>query len=284
MVLDNLVIDRILYGIATKSKTVDGHEYSKVPQYVLTQLSEATINITADSQDATDAQGNIVKRFWKSKQGEFTATNAMLNLSIIGAMSGENKFTVSSGVISGDTELKEIIAPKIKVVTGDTLNVTLERFAGEGYASLVSVAAITNSGTQTKAYLLSDGGTADADHFVVTSTGALTLPKETDNAIPDKYLIKYFCKVQNGGMIRNRADKFPGTVELTLKCLAVDPCAPDVLKGLYVVFPSFQPSPETEVNLQTEGTLDFNGQLQVDYCGDEKVLYYMYWDDEDAED
>ena len=280
LVLDNFIIDRILHGVATKTKRINGQDYQKVPQYILTQLSEAKINISADSQDAKDAQGNIVKKFQKSKTGEFTATNAMLNLSIIGAMSGENKFTVASGAVSGDTTLKEIIAPKTLVLGKDTKKITLPRFAGADYTTVVSVAGITNSGTQTKTFVAGDTG--NASNFAIAADGNLTLP--TDVAGFDKFFVKYYAKIQNGGMIRNRSDKFPGTVELTLKCLAVDPCAPDTLKGLYVVFPSFQPSPETEVSLSTEGTLDFSGQLQVDYCGDEKVLYYMYWDDDDEEE
>lgn len=45
---------------------------------------------------------------------------------------------------------------------------------------------------------------------------------------------KYDRSVGAGVSITNRADKFPQTVKLTLKALAVDPCHSDVLKGLYI--------------------------------------------------
>ena len=81
--LDDIVIDRVQYGFA---EDLDGN-----PLYTLTQLQDATINISAESTDATDNQGNLIKRFWKAKTGEFTANNAMINLNVIGAASGEGK-------------------------------------------------------------------------------------------------------------------------------------------------------------------------------------------------
>lgn len=79
--LDDIVIDRVQYGFA---EDLNGN-----PLYTLTQLQDATINISAESTDATDNQGNLIKRFWKAKTGEFTANNAMINLNVIGAASGE---------------------------------------------------------------------------------------------------------------------------------------------------------------------------------------------------
>lgn len=86
--LDDIVIDRVQYGYA--------EDLSGNPLYALTQLQDATINISAESTDATDNQGNLIKRFWKAKTGEFTANNAMINLNVIGAASGEGKRTASS--------------------------------------------------------------------------------------------------------------------------------------------------------------------------------------------
>ena len=66
--LDDIIIDRILYGVA------DDRNGNML--YVLSQLADATINITADSKDAVDNTGTLIKRFYQGKQGEFTANNA----------------------------------------------------------------------------------------------------------------------------------------------------------------------------------------------------------------
>ena len=67
--LDDIVIDRIQIAIAEKT---DG-----TPLYTLTQLSEATIETTAESKEAKSAEGSLIKKFYQSKAGTFTAKNAM---------------------------------------------------------------------------------------------------------------------------------------------------------------------------------------------------------------
>ena len=53
--LDDIIIDRIQYGVA---ETFDGELL-----YTLTQLADATIDVTAESKDAVDATGTLIKRF-----------------------------------------------------------------------------------------------------------------------------------------------------------------------------------------------------------------------------
>lgn len=60
--LDDIIIDRIQYGVATN--------FNDELLYVLTQLSEASVNITADSTDSVDKMGTLIKRFWRGKQGK----------------------------------------------------------------------------------------------------------------------------------------------------------------------------------------------------------------------
>ena len=98
--LGDLIIDRISMGYAEK--------FDGTPLYVLTQLSEASIEISAESRDAVDKDGTLIKRFWNAKTGEFTATNAMLNLNIMAAQSG-NEADIA-------TEDNVIVVPKIITV------------------------------------------------------------------------------------------------------------------------------------------------------------------------
>jgi len=39
------------------------------------------------------------------------------------------------------------------------------------------------------------------------------------------------------------------------------------LRAGYIYLPSFQVSPEVEITFSTDGTLDYSGDLQTDYCG-----------------
>lgn len=57
--LGDLVVDRIINGVAEKS---NGDLL-----YTLTNLQEASIEITADSTDAVDGTGAIIKTFYRGR-------------------------------------------------------------------------------------------------------------------------------------------------------------------------------------------------------------------------
>lgn len=261
--LDDLVIDRI--QIATAEKT-DG-----TLLYTLTQLSEATIETTAESKEAKSAEGSLIKKFYQGKAGTFTATNAMINLNVIGAASGTEK------EIASKTSM--IPMPKILIVKKGTTTVELVDGTDETLvAGTVHVNALGNNGAMGKAYTLGTGD-ASATEFKLTGN-TLTLPTD---ATADRFVVKFERKTANAVRIVNASDKFPGTVKLTLKALAVDPCEPDTLRSCYIIIPSFQVSPELSITLSTEGTLDYKGDMQISYCSADKELYtiVMCGDDEE---
>ena len=258
--LGDFIIDRIIMGYAESTDQT-------TPLYTLTQLSDASIEVTAESKDATDAEGNLIKRFWQGKSGTFTATNAMLNLAILAAKSGNDaELATAENIIN----MPKIVTVKSSVTTVDVT---------DAVADTILVNAFTNDGSLGKAYTL--GTTASATEFSVVSN-TLTLPTDASNT--EKYVIKYIRKVDDGVKIVNGAGAYPKTVRLTLKAVGVAPCEPDTLKPLYIVLPSFQPSPETTINLTTDGQLDFNGDLQVAYCDEDKVLYQIFAAEDDVEE
>ena len=216
-----------------------------------------------------------MKRFWRAKTGEFTATNAFINLNILGSEAGSGKIEAS--------ETHEITAPGILIAkTTDGPTVTLKYAISEP-----KVYGMQNNGTLGKKFIL--GNTANATDFVYNDqTGVLSLPVSDEYT---QYLIRYDRRVDGTanttGAVEmiNKADKFPGTIRLILKVLCVDPCSADTLRAAYIDVPSFQVSPESEVSLSSDNqTIDFNGQLQVSYCDADKRLYSIYVVEDDEED
>lgn len=261
--LDDLVIDRIQMATAENSK---GDLL-----YTLTQLSEATIETTAESKEAKSAEGSLIKKFYQGKAGTFTATNAMINLNVIGAASGTDKV-----VASFDAKIQ---MPKIVIVNKGTKSIKLVDGVNESLVDAsIRVNALGNNGAMGKAYTLGTS-TASATEYTL-SNNTLTLP--TDDTA-DRFVVKFERNVANAVKITNASDKFPGTVKLTLKALAVDPCEPDTLRACYIIIPSFQVSPELSITLSTEGTLDYSGDMQISYCSADKELYtiVMCGDDEE---
>lgn len=190
----------------------------------------------------------------------------MLNINIMGATSGSAP--VSASVTNA------INMPKIITVKSGT-TVTLKDFV----SGTAMVNAFYENGAMGKSYTF--GSTANETDFAITSGGVLTPPTDPDVT---KYIVTYKRKVTDGFVIKNRADKFPSTVRLTLKVLAVDPCTADTLRAGYVLLPSFQVSPEVEINFTTDATQAYKGDLQVDYCSADKSLYEFYWAADDEEE
>ena len=257
--LGDLIIDRIQMAMAEK--------FDGTPLYVLTQLSDASIEISAESRDTTDKDGTLIKRFWRAKTGTFTATNAMLNLNVLAAQSGNDADIATAQNV--------IVMPRIITVKKGT-TVTLDGFVT---GNRLTVNALGENGAMGKAYSL--GASASATEYAVNGT---TFTPPTD-ANETQFVVKYDRGVEDGVKILNSADKFPATVKLTLKGLCVDPCEADTLRAVYIVLPSFQPSPETTVSLGGDDTsIDFTGDLQVLYCASDKPLYEVYYATEDEED
>ena len=256
--MDGIIIDRIQYGIA--------EDFSGNILYTLTQLADATINITAESKDAVDKDGTLIKRFYTGKSGTFEANNAIVDFNILAAGTGTSKAVATSG--------SPIVMPAIVTVPNGTTTKTLTGVVADS----VKVVGIAANGTKISDYALDT--TADGTHFSV-SNGTLTLP--TDN-VPANFVVEYNRSVTSGVKVQNKADEFPGTIKLTLKALAIDTCSPDVVRSVYIVLPSFQVSPETSLSLTTDAQLTYNGDLQVSYCGsDGKVLYEIYFAEADVE-
>jgi len=203
--LGDLIIDRISMGYAEK--------FDGTPLYVLTQLSEASIEISAESRDAVDKDGTLIKRFWNAKTGEFTATNAMLNLNVMAAQSGNE-----ANIATADNV---IVMPKIITVKAGT-TVDLNGFIA---GNRITVNALGTNGAMGKAY--TQGTAASATEFGLAGT-KLTAPTDTAES---QYVVKFDRNVTEGVDILNSADKFPATVRLTLKGLCVDPCEADTLRA-----------------------------------------------------
>lgn len=256
--LDDIIIDRIQMATA--------EDFNGNLLYTLTQLSDATIDISAESKDATDKDGTLIKKFWQGKTGTFTATNAMINLNVVGEASGSGKEVATAAA--------KIAMPKIITVKANT-TVKLTDFVD----GTVVCNALATNGTMGTAY--EKGESASTTKFSVATDGTFTPPTDTNET---QYVVKYQRQVSEGVAIKNKADEFPGTVKLTLKALCVDPCSADTLRACYIVLPSFQVSPEISLELNTEANIEYKGDLQVDYCSADKTLYEIYIAADDEEE
>ena len=259
--LGDVIVDRLQFGYGAKA--------NGTPLYALTQLKEASIDITADSTDITDKDGNLVYRKYSGKKGEVTATNAFLNLAVVEALSATDAeiATAENG----------IVMPIITTVdAGKTLDIT-------GYVEgSVVVNALNTKGSMGEEFKL--GSQATEKEFGITKVSegnksTLTPPTAAGEV---QYIVKYKKTVHSGAKITNNGDKFPKSHELFFKALVVDPCDKEFLRAAIVHIPSFIPSPEFSLALQggDTQTMDYKGAMMLDTCSANKELFSLYFIDE----
>jgi hypothetical protein len=269
--LGDVIIDHLQFGYGAKK--------NGTPLYALTQLNEATIDITADSTDIKDKDGNLVYRKYSGKTAEVNATNAFINLAVIEAISGADAEIA--------TDENTIQMPIIQTVSaGDTLDIT-------GYVDgTLTVSAIYNGALDTsKTYKL--GSSASATEYAIATTKAsedsgtvasaiFTPPTDSEEV---EYFVKYTKEVKSGAKISISADKYPKSHELYFKALAVDPCDKESFRAVVIHIEEFIPSPEVSLALQggDSQTMDYKGAILANTCSTKKVLVDVYFVDEEEE-
>ena len=252
--LGNFAIAEILLGVGEQNDQV---------LFTLDQLMNASIEMSSESQEITDKKGNRVRTIYKSKNGQFSATSAMLHPQVLALASGTNPKYAAEGAA--------IDMPKIvNEDAGKTVDLTDMK---EG--TLPKVIGVFGNGANETAK-------TEAEVTAMISGTTLTLPAAGEG-LPTNYVVIYERAVTSGIKIVNDAYKFPETYKLTLQVSYFDICD-DQLKLAYVVLPKFQPSPDQTISLNAEDqNVDFNGNLNVDYCsGTQKVLYTIYFADNDT--
>ena len=271
--LGDVIVDRLQFGYGAKS--------NGTPLYALTQLTQANIDITADSTDINDKDGNLVYRKYTGKKGEVTATNAFLNLAVVE--------TISATDAEIATAEKGIVMPMIQIVkAGETLDIT-------GYVDgSIHVNALSAKGSMGKDEF-KKGSNVSASEYAIKHTEASGEPNNTpasDVLTPPtaegetQYIVKYKKTIKSGAKITNSGKKFPKSHELFFKALVVDKCETDVLKAAIIHIPSFMPSPEFSLALQggDSQTMDYKGSMMLNACSTDGELFSIYYIDEEEDD
>lgn len=214
---------------------------------------------------------SLVKTRVFRKTGTFTATNAMLNLNVMSQMSGTSKKDAS---VAADASYFQKV-PGLAIVK-IAANATAEL---PGYIlDSEDVNYLYNNGTM--------GDTVPPNQYTLNEEGHFVAPAVKPEEDIDRVIIRYDRTADAGIAVKNSADKFPQTIRLILKVLIVDPCNASLLRAAIIDIPSFQPSPELSMTFSSDSTIEFSGDLQVNYCSSDQELYsiYVLESDEEEED
>lgn len=250
------MIDELLLGTA---------EFKDNILFTLDQLKSASIEISAESTDFTDKDGNVVRTQYKSKTGTFNATNAFLHPQIMNASSGSD--------IEYASDDNKILMPRFKLCeAGRTVDLS------DAEDGTIKIVGIYGNGANSTPMTETEVAAAVVGK---TFTAPIGQTDEEKKCMPIQYLISYIRDITSGQKLVNDAGKFPNTYKLTFLASYFDPCS-DELKPCYIVLPRFVPDPSITISLDRENQeMDFKGNLNIEFCSVTKALYYIYFPDED---
>ena len=265
--ISNLVIDRILRGVMFSTTTREA-------LWSVSQISSFSISITTDSQDAVDGTGTPIMTFYRAKQCEISAENALWDLSLFAAQGGGVQALQSS---SAQNRFNVPIFDEIEMAsaTSATLTHTPVLPAGETYA-VPYVYVLNGDGSMGKKLVC--GGTAAEG--VYTQSGTTLTFASGDLAVGDT-IIAFYEYEANGTSgnqavkLMNTAKDFPKAGKFVLEILCCDPCDRTNLYYAYLIMPAATLAPDVDLDFATDATHAFTLRAQQDYCDRSKVLYQL---------
>lgn len=263
--INNIVIDRILRGTMFSTSTREA-------LWSVSQITNFSISVTTDSQDAVDATGTPIHRFYRAKQCEITAENALFDFGLMAAQGGGDQALVSS------TATKKFNVPifdeiEMASATSATLTHTPVLPAGETYA-VPFVYVLNGDGTLGKK--MTCGSTAAEGVFTQTGT---TLTFAANELSVGNTIIAFYEYEANGTSgsqavrLQNTAKDFPKAGKFVIEALGVDPCSPTDLIYFYLILPNASLSPDLDVDFASDSTHSFALTANQAYCDKTKLLY-----------
>ena len=239
MNLNNFVVDRILRAVGK-----DGDDNLL---FAINQVTNASLNVTSETAEAVDALGTPIAIFNRAKTAEFSAENAIFDLSLMATQAGSKKIVAS--------ESDPILAPAFDLVEDGALKHTP-----------VDADAV-------KFYHVNGDGSIGAE----VSRAGVEISGLTVTGLPadDSIMAVYEYNAEGAVAVINSATEFPKACELVLEVLGCDVCNQEELMYAYLIFPKFKISPDFDWSIATDGSHPFSGQAMQNYCDSKKELYKL---------
>lgn len=254
--LSNFIVDRVLSGIGYRG---DGSVLFK-----LDQCQNTSITCGSESTDIVDNVGSPILTLYRSKTCEISGENAILDFNLTAVQMGTEKKVASAE--------KTIVAPAQEIFEATEDGVyTLRHMPIEEPAFL---------------YTLNDDSSLGEKYALETSGFAidgqeLTLPEGVKKGT--QMFISYEYEATAAVEIVNSAKSFPKSCKLVLRVLGYNPCNKDNKLGAYIIFNSFEMSPDFDLSLNVGEAQSWGGKASQDFCSKDRALMKIVVVDEEDE-
>ena len=265
--LNNFVIDRVVRGIAVaQGDNKDLGIAAGDVLFSINQITNPSLNCASESTDAVDALGTPIATFYRSKSAEFSAENALFDMSLMSAQVGGTKAVAGEG--------NTIIVPcfqTIDVEAGKTEYALSHEPKGD-----VKVYVLNGDGTLGEKVVIS---TSASGREIVVADKAVTIALGEGAYAAGQQLFFMYDYVADGAegngavAVVNSATKFPVGCKFIMEILGADVCDQTNLIYAYLVFPNAKLSPDFDWSISTDSTHPFSMRAMQEYCDKEKKLF-----------
>ena len=258
--LSNFIVDRVISGV--------GYRSDDSVLFKLDQCQNTSITCGSESTDIVDNVGSPIMTLYRSKTCEISGENAILDFNLTAVQMGKEK-TIA-------TETATIVAPAQEVFEAKGGKYELKNTPNAAPAFLY---ALNNDSSLGEKYALGETE-ASATEFAYAD-GVITLP--TDVKAGTQMFVSYEYETTAGVEIVNSAKNFPKSMKLVLRVLGYNPCSKDNKLGAYVIFPSFEMSPDFDLSLNAGEAQSWSGKASQDFCSKDRALMKIVVVDEEDE-
>lgn len=262
--INNFVIDRIVRGIAiAQGDSQDGSIHQGDVLFSINQIQNASLTVSSESTDAVDALGTPIATFYRAKNAEFSAENALFDMALMATQSGTVKQVASQANV--------ITVPcfeTVSVAAGDTGTKTLAHLPASAPSAVYELKGDGSTGAK-----FAKGTSAAADKFLI-SDDKLTPPTGFVGDLLVVYNYEANGEDSNDATaITNTATNFPVGCKFIMEVLGCDVCNQTDLIYAYVIFPNAKLSPDFDWSIATDSTHPFSLKAMQDYCSKDKALF-----------
>ena len=255
--LSNFIIDRVISGV--------GYNSEDEVVFKMDQCQNTSITCGSESTDIVDNVGSPIMTLYRSKTCEISGENAILDFNVTAYQMGMDEKTVA-----GTKDTASIVAPAQEVFEAKGGTYTLKNLPIEAPKFLYELNEDSSIGNR---YELETSGYA-------VNGKEVTLP----DGIADGTMmfVSYEYNATSAVEIVNSAKNFPKSCKLVLRVLGYNPCHKDNKLGAYIIFPSFEMSPDFDLSLNAGEAQSWSGKASQDFCSrDKRLMSIVVVDEED---
>lgn len=261
--LSNFIVDRVISGVAY-NKDESGNEY---PVLKMDQCQNTSITCGSESTDIVDNVGSPIMTLYRAKTCEISGENAILDFGITALQMGTDKKVADAD--------NKVVAPAQELFEAKGGTYTLKH---KPMASPAYLYALNDDSSLGEKYKL--GSSATATEFAVDGQN-VTLP--TGVVDGTQMFVSYDYESDAAVEIVNSAKNFPKSCKLVLRVLGYNPCNKENKLGAYIIFDSFQMSPDFDLSLNAGEAQSWSGKATQDYCSKDRALMRIVVVDDDDE-